>query len=296
MVQQTIRESGYEEALSSGIVITGGSSLLPGMAELAEDIFLKPVRVGAPAYDGPLADVVQDPPICHRDGSARGSSPDPPAGAQGCGAVGFLQGHDASHEGVVPWEFLRSRSVRSERARTPARCRARQLPATLPDGCLCSTRRLLKMSFKMLDSDLDGAVIKVVGIGGGGGNAVNHMVNRGVQGVEFITINTDRQALVASLATKTIQLGDAGPRRRRQSRGRPRGGAGRARRHPCGAGGRQHGVHHRRHGQGHRYRRLAGGRRDRQGTRHPDRRRRHQAVQLRGLAARCGSPMPASTT
>jgi cell division protein FtsZ len=66
------------------------------------------------------------------------------------------------------------------------------------------------MSFKMLDSDLDGAVIKVVGIGGGGGNAVNHMVNRGVQGVEFIAINTDRQALSRSLATKSIQLGDQG--------------------------------------------------------------------------------------
>jgi len=66
------------------------------------------------------------------------------------------------------------------------------------------------MSFKMLDSDLDGAVIKVVGIGGGGGNAVNHMVNRGVQGVEFITINTDRQALSRSLASKSIQLGDQG--------------------------------------------------------------------------------------
>ncbi|MGE0313069.1 MAG: cell division protein FtsA [Lautropia sp.] len=61
MVQQTIRESGYEEALSSGVVITGGSSLLPGMAELAEDIFLKPVRVGAPAYDGALSDVVRTP-------------------------------------------------------------------------------------------------------------------------------------------------------------------------------------------------------------------------------------------
>src|SRR5690606_22869559 len=61
MVQQTIRESGYEEAISSGIVITGGSSLLPGMAELAEDIFLKPVRVGAPEYDGSLSDVVRTP-------------------------------------------------------------------------------------------------------------------------------------------------------------------------------------------------------------------------------------------
>ena len=61
MVQQTIRESGYEEALSSGIVITGGSSLLPGMAELAEDIFLKPVRVGAPYYNGGLADMMRTP-------------------------------------------------------------------------------------------------------------------------------------------------------------------------------------------------------------------------------------------
>ena len=61
MVQQTIRESGYEESLSSGIVLTGGSSLLPGMAELAEDIFLKPVRVGAPAYSGSLSDGVRTP-------------------------------------------------------------------------------------------------------------------------------------------------------------------------------------------------------------------------------------------
>ena len=51
------------------------------------------------------------------------------------------------------------------------------------------------MTFKMLETDVDGAVIKVVGVGGGGGNAVNHMVNRGVQGVEFIAVNTDRQAL-----------------------------------------------------------------------------------------------------
>ena len=61
MVQQTIRESGYEESLSSGIVLTGGSSLLPGMAELAEDIFLKPVRVGAPSYSGSLSEVVRTP-------------------------------------------------------------------------------------------------------------------------------------------------------------------------------------------------------------------------------------------
>jgi cell division protein FtsA len=61
LVQQVIRESGYEELLSSGVVITGGTSLLPGMAELGEDIFLKPVRVGVPEYSGGLADVVRTP-------------------------------------------------------------------------------------------------------------------------------------------------------------------------------------------------------------------------------------------
>jgi cell division protein FtsA len=61
LVQQVIRESGYEELLSSGVVITGGTSLLPGMTELGEDIFLKPVRLGVPEYSGGLADVVRTP-------------------------------------------------------------------------------------------------------------------------------------------------------------------------------------------------------------------------------------------
>jgi cell division protein FtsA len=49
LVQQVIRESGYEEVLSSGIVLTGGSAVMPGMIELGEDIFLKPVRRGFPS-------------------------------------------------------------------------------------------------------------------------------------------------------------------------------------------------------------------------------------------------------
>ena len=52
------------------------------------------------------------------------------------------------------------------------------------------------------------AVIKVVGVGGGGTNAVNRMVEAGVQGVEFIAINTDNQALVMSNADRTIHIGD----------------------------------------------------------------------------------------
>lgn len=61
LVQQVIRESGYEEVLSSGIVLTGGSAVMPGMVELGEDIFLKPVRCGVPRYSRALSDMVAQP-------------------------------------------------------------------------------------------------------------------------------------------------------------------------------------------------------------------------------------------
>ncbi|GIW21007.1 MAG: cell division protein FtsZ [Candidatus Sericytochromatia bacterium] len=52
------------------------------------------------------------------------------------------------------------------------------------------------------------AKIKVVGVGGGGGNAINRMINSGLEGVEFISINTDAQALSSSLADKKLQIGE----------------------------------------------------------------------------------------
>ena len=61
LVHQIIRESGFEEMLSSGIVLTGGSSIMPGMVELGEDIFLKPVRRGIPQYSRALSDMVAQP-------------------------------------------------------------------------------------------------------------------------------------------------------------------------------------------------------------------------------------------
>jgi cell division protein FtsA len=61
LVQAELRRSGYEELLSSGIVITGGSSLMQGMVELGEEIFHMPVRVGVPHYNGGLAEVVKHP-------------------------------------------------------------------------------------------------------------------------------------------------------------------------------------------------------------------------------------------
>jgi cell division protein FtsA len=61
LIQRELRSSGLEELLSSGIVITGGSSLMKGMVELGEEVFHMPVRVGNPNYSGALAEVVRNP-------------------------------------------------------------------------------------------------------------------------------------------------------------------------------------------------------------------------------------------
>src|SRR3569623_1007283 len=68
------------------------------------------------------------------------------------------------------------------------------------------------MSIEMIEVEEfnQGTQIKVIGVGGGGGNAVEHMIDRAVQGVEFICANTDAQALSRSPAQKQIQLGSSG--------------------------------------------------------------------------------------
>ena len=66
------------------------------------------------------------------------------------------------------------------------------------------------MEFQMLETETNGTIIKVIGVGGAGGNAVQHMINKGVQGVDFIVMNTDAQALSRSRASAVIQLGNTG--------------------------------------------------------------------------------------
>ena len=66
------------------------------------------------------------------------------------------------------------------------------------------------MPIEMIDEFDQGTQIKVIGVGGGGGNAVEHMINQGVQGVEFICANTDAQALHRSNASTLVQLGTTG--------------------------------------------------------------------------------------
>mgnify|MGYP001182373887 CR=1 FL=1 len=61
--------------------------------------------------------------------------------------------------------------------------------------------------FELMDAHSRSAVIKVIGIGGGGGNAVAHMVNSGIEGVDFICANTDAQALTSARVRTALQIG-----------------------------------------------------------------------------------------
>ncbi len=61
LVQAELRRSGFEELLSSGIVITGGSAAMQGMVELGEEVFHMPVRLGLPSYAGGLSEVIRNP-------------------------------------------------------------------------------------------------------------------------------------------------------------------------------------------------------------------------------------------
>ena len=61
LIQSELRRSGFEELLSSGIVITGGSAAMQGMVELGEEVFHMPVRLGLPSYAGGLSEVIRNP-------------------------------------------------------------------------------------------------------------------------------------------------------------------------------------------------------------------------------------------
>ncbi|HSG63368.1 MAG TPA: cell division protein FtsZ, partial [Gammaproteobacteria bacterium] len=61
--------------------------------------------------------------------------------------------------------------------------------------------------FELMDGYSETAIIKVMGIGGGGGNAVGHMMNSGIEGVDFICANTDAQALKSNKVKMGLQIG-----------------------------------------------------------------------------------------
>jgi hypothetical protein len=139
--------------------------------------------------------------------------------------------------------------------------------------------------FEIVNEQVHGPLIRVIGVGGAGGNAVNHMIEKGVGMVEFIAVNTDAQVLARNQARNQIQIGTSGL------------GAGAkpeaakavalAERDPSRGSDRRlaDGVHHGRHGRRHRYRCCSGAGRDRALARDPDGRRRDQAFRMGRLEA-----------
>ena len=128
------------------------------------------------------------------------------------------------------------------------------------------------------------AVIKVVGIGGGGTNAVTRMVEAGLSGVEFVAVNTDAQALLMTEADEKIHIGSSATRGSAPARTRVGRAAAEESRDELKEAleGRGHGLRHRRRRRWHRHRRRAGRCADRTRARRAHGRRRDEAVRLRG--------------
>ena len=135
--------------------------------------------------------------------------------------------------------------------------------------------------FELMDGHAETAVIKVMGIGGGGGNAVGHMLTSGIEGVDFICANTDAQALKGARVKTGFRSAAISPKVSAPARIRTSVGK---RRWRIATGlhevvsRRRHAVHHGwtrwRHG----YRRGAGRRAARERARHSDRRSRYETV------------------
>ena len=120
LVHQVMRESGYEELLSSGIVITGGSAVMPGMVELGEDIFLKPVRTGMPTYRGALPRHGGATRAADRHGPARGGAAGTHCAAKAAQQDGSVKTRVRPRQGLHPGELLRTRTRTTRRDLRPA--------------------------------------------------------------------------------------------------------------------------------------------------------------------------------
>ena len=197
LVWDEIRRAGYEKSLNSGIVLTGGGAILDGMPEIAEQIFDLPIRRGCPAGVGGLADHVNSPTF-----------------ATGVGLVLYGYRNVDGRCGARAGRRGRARARRRAAARLVQGIlleRAGSLPTGATNGRLHQRPDRddapSALRLRLDEERRAGARIKVIGVGGGGSNAVNRMVQAGLDGVEFIVANTDLQALRTNAAPVKLQIG-----------------------------------------------------------------------------------------
>ncbi|KAI5788533.1 hypothetical protein DFH27DRAFT_632844 [Peziza echinospora] len=178
LVKSELRRIGHLEQLAAGLVVTGGASNTQGCIDLAERIFKEiPVRQGYPHYQGNMASSLQD-------------------GRYATGVGPLFYGY----QNPVPEAPINSMQAIYNRMKSWNMHYENQGTAE-------------SASHNIYDIDeLKPAIIKVIGVGGGGGNALEHMISHGIEGVEFICANTDAQGLKNSHADVVLQLGDQSSR------------------------------------------------------------------------------------
>ena len=180
MVKDSLRDRDLDIKVAGGFILTGGGASLTGLAELGEYILERPVKIGHPIPFGGMTNIMQNPKYSTVLGLVLEE-----AGRQSAADKGtFKEGRQGDFIGKF------SDSIKS-----------------------VFRENILSIGGFMFDIAKDerefdkGACIKVMGIGGGGCNAVNTMIKSGLSGVEYIVANTDAQALNANLAPIKVQLG-----------------------------------------------------------------------------------------
>ena len=187
-VKESLRQGGVLEALGAGCVLTGGGAMLAGHARRDRE---PASRSGAHRNAGAALEHAGRASSsqlfhCHRNATVCTSHTRNP-----CGRKQQPARQAARH---LRSEFLRARIMSITNGEAPAAMDQQKIEAA-------------EIRIQFHDEEPRGARIKVIGVGGGGGNAVNRMIQAGLEGVEFIAANTDVQALKLSLAPMKLQLG-----------------------------------------------------------------------------------------
>ncbi len=181
-LQEKLRQQGVKHHLAAGIVLTGGAAQIEGLAACAQRVFHTQVRIGAPLNITGLTDYAQEPYYST--------------------AVGLLHYGKESHlNGEAEVEKRVTASVGSWIKRLNSSLeKSFNFYEADNDYGLRRQAQIGEKTAEPMELTND-AVIKVIGVGGGGGNAVEHMVRERIEGVEFFAVNTDAQALRKTAAT-----------------------------------------------------------------------------------------------
>ena len=185
-VKESLRQGGVVEALGAGCVLTGGGAMLPGMLDVTESQLRVPARTGMPVRLSHMPGELVHPGFSTAIGMLLYAHR---TRAHPCGGKQQFARQAARH---FCSQFLADTIIR----RSGAICPMEQ-----------QKNEAGEMRIQYHDEPVRGARIKVIGVGGGGGNAVNRMIQAHMEGVEFIAANTDVQALKLSQAPVKLQLG-----------------------------------------------------------------------------------------